>query len=86
MLPLPVGELFAEGDFFEFAHGGAGDGVEEDEGVGELPLGGWPRLNSEKRLWVAYPFGFGLWKGGGLSLFHFLISIFQFLFSNKPQA
>jgi hypothetical protein len=22
--------------------------------------GGWPRLNSEKRLWVAYPFGFGL--------------------------
>jgi len=24
------------------------------------PSGGWPRLNSEKRLWVAYPFGFGL--------------------------
>src|SRR5712692_549266 len=38
-LPVPVGELFAEGDFFEFADGGARDGVEEDEGVGELPLG-----------------------------------------------
>src|SRR5260370_5938563 len=22
--------------------------------------GGWPRLNSEKRLWVAHPFGVGL--------------------------
>ena len=39
VLPLPVGELLAEGEFFEFADGGAGDGVEEDEGVGELPLG-----------------------------------------------
>src|SRR5216683_8318093 len=38
-LPVPVGELFAEGDFFEFADGGAGNGVDEDEGVGELPLG-----------------------------------------------
>src|SRR6267143_1008571 len=39
LLPLPVGELFAEGEFFEFADGGAGNGVEEDESVGELPLG-----------------------------------------------
>src|SRR5260370_31647028 len=39
LLPFPVGELLAESDFLEFADGGAGDGVEEDEGVGELPLG-----------------------------------------------
>ncbi len=39
LLPLPVGKLLAEGNFFEFADGGAGDGVDEDEGVGELPLG-----------------------------------------------
>src|SRR5215470_14415294 len=37
--PLPIRELLAEGDFLEFADGGARDGVEEDEGVGELPLG-----------------------------------------------
>src|SRR6266436_7636353 len=37
--PLPICKLLAEGEFFEFADGGAGDGVEEDEGVGELPLG-----------------------------------------------
>ena len=36
--PLPVGELFAEGDFLEFADGGARDGIHKDEGVGELPL------------------------------------------------
>ena len=24
-----------------------------------VQIGGWPRLNSEKRFWVAYPFGFG---------------------------
>ena len=23
-----------------------------------LPAGGWPRLNSEKRLWVPHPCGF----------------------------
>ena len=37
--PIPVGDLLAEGEFLEFADGSAGDGVEENEGVGELPLG-----------------------------------------------
>jgi len=27
-------------------------------------IGGWPRLNPEKRLWVAYPCGFVSCKGG----------------------
>jgi len=39
LVPGPVGELFAEGCFFEFAYAGAGDFREEDEGVGELPFG-----------------------------------------------
>jgi hypothetical protein len=34
LVPGPVGELLAEGDFFEFADTGAGDFGEEDEGVG----------------------------------------------------
>src|SRR5207237_5148594 len=38
-LPLPVRKLFAEGDFLEFADGCTGDGVQEHEGVGQLPLG-----------------------------------------------
>jgi hypothetical protein len=38
LLPLPVGELLAEGDFFEFANAGAGDFGDEDEGVWNLPL------------------------------------------------
>jgi hypothetical protein len=27
-------------------------------------FGGWPRLNSENCLWVAYPLAFGIPKGG----------------------
>ncbi len=27
------------------------------------PRGGWPRLNSENRLWVAHPLAFGISKG-----------------------
>ena len=42
-------------------------------------LGGWPRLNSEKRLWVAHPCGFC--KGGV-----FLLSLFKFLFSSWGMA
>src|SRR5438034_5186829 len=38
-IPLPVGKLFTECDFLEFADGRAGNGVEKDEGVGELPFG-----------------------------------------------
>jgi hypothetical protein len=38
LLPLPVGELLAEGDFFEFAYAGAGDFGDEDKGVWNLPL------------------------------------------------
>src|SRR6266436_3076552 len=43
-----------------------------------LQPGGWPGLNSEKRLWVAHPCGFVFLQGRGLSLplFYFLISIF----------
>src|SRR5260370_39433502 len=37
-VPVPISELFAEGDFLEFADGGPGDFGEEDEGVGELPF------------------------------------------------
>ena len=37
--PLPVGELLAEGGFLEFADGRARNSLQEDEGVGELPLG-----------------------------------------------
>ena len=37
--PLPIGKLFAEGELFEFTDTCAGDGVDEDEGVGELPFG-----------------------------------------------
>ena len=37
--PFPVGELLAKGYFFEFADGGSGDSVYEDESVRELPLG-----------------------------------------------
>src|SRR6266849_7064361 len=33
--------------------------------------GGWPCLNSEKRLWVAHPCGFVFCKGGA-----FLLSLF----------
>ena len=39
LIPVPVGELFAQGYFFEFAYAGAGDFREEDEGVWELPFG-----------------------------------------------
>jgi len=39
LLPLPGGELFAEGEFFEFADTGSWDGVDENESVGQLPLG-----------------------------------------------
>src|ERR1700741_807699 len=39
LLPVPVGELFAEGGFLEFAYAGAGDFGDEDEGVRDLPLG-----------------------------------------------
>src|SRR6267142_3525639 len=39
LVPLPICELFAEGDFLKFANRGAGNGVNEDEGVGELPFG-----------------------------------------------
>jgi hypothetical protein len=44
-VPVPVGELFAEGDFFEFADGGARDFGEEEEGgryngIGKRPLSG----------------------------------------------
>ena len=43
---LSVGELFAQGDFLEFADGGARDGVEKNEGVGKLPLAKKTRRNS----------------------------------------
>lgn len=39
MIPIPVGELFAESGFFEFADGSAGEGFDENESVGKLPLG-----------------------------------------------
>ena len=38
LIPAPVGELFAQGGFLEFADAGAGNFGHEDEGVGELPL------------------------------------------------
>src|SRR5580693_8736369 len=37
--PFPISELLAEGDFLEFADGSSGNGVEEHEGIRELPLG-----------------------------------------------
>jgi hypothetical protein len=37
--PFPVGELLAKGHFFEFADGGSGDSVDEDESIRDLPLG-----------------------------------------------
>src|SRR5260370_40856556 len=43
--------------------------------VGTWP-GGWPPLNSEKRLWVAHPCGFVSRKGGVFLLFLFPISSF----------
>jgi hypothetical protein len=39
LLPLPVGELFAERGLFEFAYRCTGQGFEEYEGVGKLPFG-----------------------------------------------
>ncbi len=43
-----------------------------------MPFGGWPHLNSEKRLWVAHPCAFAFCKGGVFLLSFFLISIFLF--------
>src|ERR1700730_17404829 len=37
--PFPVGELLAEGHFFEFADGGSGDSFNENERIRDLPLG-----------------------------------------------
>jgi hypothetical protein len=37
--PFPVGELLAKGYFFEFADGGSGDSVNENERIRDLPLG-----------------------------------------------
>ena len=48
LLPLPVGELFAEGDFFEFADGAARDGVEEQS---LLFTSGGGRILRRKRCW-----------------------------------
>src|SRR5258708_471131 len=39
-VPFPIGKLLAKGEFFEFADGSPWNGVQEDKGVGELPLGG----------------------------------------------
>ena len=39
LLPLPIRELFAQGDFLKFADRGAGNFSEENEGVRELPFG-----------------------------------------------
>ena len=39
LLPIPVGELLAEFDFFELSYAGARNGFDENEGIRQLPFG-----------------------------------------------
>jgi hypothetical protein len=54
LLPVPVGELLAEGQFFEFADARAGDGINEYEGVRELPLGKGLGEEGAQLLWGGF--------------------------------
>jgi hypothetical protein len=50
-IPFPIGELLAERALFEFAYGSAGQGFDENESVGKLPLGERLSQESAKFFW-----------------------------------